>query len=131
MSSCLNCCAMVAKIAPVLFVTMGFFVYLLVMSLILLLLKNTWCCLSGDGDVNDKGIVMECKVDDGVSYECKEEVPVFVTPGGDYVMEFGKYRGFTLRNVPDDYINWLIDKGVMYKNPKLLACFREMIKKGK
>jgi hypothetical protein len=50
--------------------------------------------------------------------------------GGKYILDFGKYRGVCLKYVPDSYLNWLIDHGVMASKPELLACYRTMIKKG-
>lgn len=48
--------------------------------------------------------------------------------GGDFEMPFGKYQGIKLKYIPDSYIDWMIDNGVMRNRGKLAACYRVMLK---
>lgn len=105
---------MIEKYAPYFFVAMALVAYLLGMTVLLVWLKRRWTNLF---------FGTSCKA---VTVECG-----FGSIGGNYVMDFGKYRGVSLKNVPDNYLIWLIDHGVMMQKPKLLACYREMVRKGR
>ena len=45
--------------------------------------------------------------------------------GSAYMLDFGKHHGKRLRDVPSDYIDWLIKKGAHTSLPDLAAALRE------
>lgn len=46
---------------------------------------------------------------------------------GDYKLEFGKYRGMALKDIPDSYLHWMKEQDIFKYYPKMHACYRKMM----
>lgn len=60
-----------------------------------------------------------------ISKEARQNGTMLNYDGAAYILDFGKYAGQKLRNIPPTYIDWLIATNVHGKRPDLAAALRE------